>query len=138
VEGIKPLHMAGGLFGAIFAALRLYYRYKPVKVDIKLEDGDAIDVLEGLKAISLSGHSEGNLGLYGQPRRLIFSSDTIRVMGDKLVPPHPRFTEDPKSAIGAIKRLAELDFDIMLPGHGKPIMSNASEKVKDLYGELKH
>jgi glyoxylase-like metal-dependent hydrolase (beta-lactamase superfamily II) len=138
VEGKKPLHTAGGLFGSIFAALRLYYRYKPVKVDVMLNDGDTIDVLGGFKAITLSGHSEGNLGLYGQPRRLMFSSDTIRVMGDKLVLPHPMFTEDPKSAIGAIKRLSELDFNIMLPGHGKPIMSNASEKVKELYGELKH
>ena len=138
MEGKKPLHTAGGLFGAIFAALRLYYRYKPVKVDVILRDGDVIDVLGGIKAIMLSGHSEGNMGLYGQPRRLMFSSDTIRVMGDKLMPPHPRFTEDPKSAISAIKRLSELDFNIMLPGHGKPIMSNASEKVKELYGELKH
>ncbi len=138
VEGKKPLHTAGGLFGAIFGALGLYYRYRPVKVDIALRDGDAIDTLGGLEAILLSGHSEGNMGLYGKPKGLMFSSDTIRVMGDRLMPPHPRFTEDPKSAIGAIKRLSMLDFGVMLPGHGKPIMSSASDKVRELYGELKH
>lgn len=138
VEGKKPLRTAGGLFGAIFVALRLYYRYKPVKVDVRLKDGDVIDVLGGLKAILLSGHSQGNLGLYSQQRKLIFSSDTIRVLDGKLAPPHPKFTENPKNAINAIKRLADLDFNAMLPGHGKPIMSDASEKVKELYGELKH
>ncbi len=138
VEGKKPLRTAGGLFGTIFSALRLYYRYKPVKADVVLEDGDSVDALGGLEVVMLSGHSEGNLGLYSRPKRLIFSSDTIRVMGGRLVPPDPRFTEDPKSAIEAIKRLSGLDFNSMFPGHGKPIMSNASEKVKELYAELKH
>ncbi len=138
IEGKKPLKVAGGLFGLIFVALRLYYRYKPVKVDVALKDGDTIDVLGGLGAIMLSGHSEGNMGLYDRSRRLMFSSDTIRVLGDKLVPPHPKFTEDPKSAINAIQRLAELDFTAMFPGHGKPIMGDASKKVRKLYAELKH
>jgi glyoxylase-like metal-dependent hydrolase (beta-lactamase superfamily II) len=138
VEGKKPLRIAGGVLGAIMAPLRLYYSYTPVKVDVMLRDGDAIDVLGGLRAVMLSGHSEGNMGLYGQPRRLMFSSDTIRVIGDKPAPPHPRFTEDPESAISAIERLSGLSFDIMLPGHGKPIMSNASYKIKELYAELKH
>jgi len=138
VEGSKPLHTAGGPFGLVFAVLRLYYRYMPVTVDIKLKDGDVIDALGGLRAVMLAGHSEGNLGLYGEARKLVFSSDTIRVMGDRLVPPHPEFTEDPKSAVNSIKRLAGLDFDTMFPGHGKPILRNASEMVNELYAELKH
>ena len=86
----------------------------------------------------LSGHSEGNLGLYSPSRKLIFSSDTIRVLDGRLAAPHPKFTEDMKSAVNAIKRMSELSFDIMLPGHGKPIMGSASEKVRELFHELKH
>lgn len=138
IEGRKPLQVAGGVFGLIFSVLRIYYRYRPVKVDVKLKDGDAIDVLGGLTTVMLSGHSEGNLGLYSPRHRLIFSSDTIRVLDGKLSAPHPKFTADMASAINAIKRLSELDFSIMLPGHGKPIMDGASEKVRELFHELKH
>lgn len=139
IEGRKPLRAAGGgLFGLIFSLLRIYYKYKPVKVEVNLGDGDNIDVLGGLKVVMLSGHSEGNIGLYSQQHSLVFSSDTIRVLEGKLAAPNPKFTADMASAIAAIKRLSELNFNIMLPGHGKPIMSGASEKVRELYHELKH
>jgi hypothetical protein len=32
----------------------------------------------------------------------------------------------------SIRKLSELKFEILLPGHGQPIMSGASEKVKRL------
>lgn len=138
IEGRKPLGVAGGLFGIFFSAMRLYYKYIPVDVDVKLKDGDAVDVFGGLKAVVLSGHSEGNMGLYSPQHSLIFSSDTIRVLDGKLAAPHPKFTADMPGAIKAIRRLSELDFKVMLPGHGKPIMEGASEKVRELYHELKH
>ncbi len=138
IEGKRPLRVAGGLLGLVFGPLQLYYRYKPVKVDTGLRDGDVIDVLEGLKVVLLSGHSRGNLGLYSHSRGLVFSSDTLRVLNGRLAAPHPKFTENPGEAINAIKRLSELEFDALFPGHGKPVMGNASEKVKELYHELKH
>lgn len=138
IEGREPLRVASGLFGLFFSVLRLYYRYKPVPVDVRLEDGDGIDVLGGLRAVSLSGHSEGNMGLYSASRKLVFSSDTIRILDGKLAAPHPKFTADMPGAIDAIRRLAELDFETMLPGHGKPVMGGASAKVRELCHELKH
>jgi glyoxylase-like metal-dependent hydrolase (beta-lactamase superfamily II) len=138
VTGKMPLRTMGGVFARSFNAFMFYYRYKPVPVDRMLKDGDVIDVIGGLRAVMLSGHSHGNMGLYSQARRLVFSSDTIRVIDHKLMPPHPRFTENMHDAIQAIKRLAELDFDVLLPGHGSPVMTGASEKVKELYHELKH
>jgi glyoxylase-like metal-dependent hydrolase (beta-lactamase superfamily II) len=138
VTGKKPLRTMGGLFGLIFGPMRLYYKYKPVKVDVLLKDGDEIDIIGGIKVITLSGHSPGNIGLYSKPRKLVFSSDTIRILDHRMVTPHPRFTEDIHSAIEAIKKLSELEFNVLLPGHGFPVMDNASEKVRELYHELKH
>jgi hypothetical protein len=31
----------------------------------------------------------------------------------------------------SIKKVAGLEFDILLPGHGVPLMSGASEKVRE-------
>ena len=138
ITGKKKPHNPGGLFGMLYGISLIYYRYKPVQVNVILKDDDMIDVLGGLKVIALSGHSPGNLGLYVPARKLVFSSDTIRVMDHKLTTPYPRFTENMHDAIDAIKRLSELDFEVMLPGHGNPIMSNASAMVGELYHELKH
>jgi glyoxylase-like metal-dependent hydrolase (beta-lactamase superfamily II) len=138
VDGKKPLHRMKGMFGVIFSTLRVYYRYKPIKVDVLLKDGDMIDVLGGLRVVLLGGHSPGNIGLYSASRRLFFSSDSIRVIDNHLIAPHPKFTENMPGAIQSIKRISELDFDIMLPGHGSPVMHDASAKVKELYHEVKH
>jgi hydroxyacylglutathione hydrolase len=138
VSGKKPLHRMKGAFGLVFNALGIYYRYMPVEVDRLLKDGDTIDVLGGLSVVYLGGHSPGNIGLYSASRKLFFSSDSIRVIDGRLVAPHPRFTEDMPGAINSIKRISELDFDVMLPGHGAPVLKDASAKVKDLYHEVKH
>jgi glyoxylase-like metal-dependent hydrolase (beta-lactamase superfamily II) len=45
--------------------------------------------------------------------------------------------EHPDECKSAIKRLYELDADVMLPGHGPPIMPKASEQVKAFYQGLK-
>lgn len=138
VGGKKPLHRMKGALGLISSMLDLYYHYTPVDVDRPLKDGDTIDVLGGLRAVYLGGHSPGNIGLYSASRKLFFSSDSIRVIDGRLVAPHPRFTEDMPGAINAIRRISELDFDVMLPGHGEPVLKDASVKVKELYHEIKH
>ncbi len=138
VSGKKPLRSMKGAFGLIFNILSVYYRYLPVSPDRLLKDGDTIDVLGGLSVVYLGGHSPGNIGLYSASRKLFFSSDSIRVIDGRLVAPHPRFTEDMPGAINAIKRISELDFNVMLPGHGSPVLKDASVKVKELYHEVKH
>ncbi|HEY3422195.1 MAG TPA: MBL fold metallo-hydrolase [Methanocellaceae archaeon] len=138
ISGKKPLHRMKGALSFIFNTLDVYYRYKPVDVDRVLKDGDTIGVLGGLSVVYLGGHSPGNIGLYSASRKLFFSSDSIRVIDGRLAAPHPRFTEDMPGAINSIKRISELDFDVMLPGHGAPVLKDASAKVKDLYHEVKH
>ncbi|AFD00608.1 putative Zn-dependent hydrolase, including glyoxylase [Methanocella conradii HZ254] len=137
IEGRRPIRGVGGFFGAFIRLLRLYYRYTPVKVDVRLKDGDKIGVPGGFEAILLSGHSAGSIGLYSRERGILFSSDTIRVLNGKIAAPHPKFTENGEKAIEAIERMAGLDFNVLLPGHGKPVIGNASDKVKELCHELK-
>jgi len=44
--------------------------------------------------------------------------------------------EHPEEWKAAIKRLYELDLDVMLPGHGSPTMPKDSEQVKAFYQGL--
>ena len=35
----------------------------------------------------------------------------------------------------SVERISELDFAALMPGHGKPIMENASQKLKEFVAE---
>jgi glyoxylase-like metal-dependent hydrolase (beta-lactamase superfamily II) len=137
VSGEKPLRTLNGIMGMMFGMIRTYYRYKPVNVDAILMDGDDLKIQGGLKVVSLIGHEEGNIGLYCPSKRYFITSDSIRVSNGKLIPPHPKFTADMQAAIRSIGRIAEYDFEMMMPGHGPPVLSGASDKVKALFKELK-
>ena len=137
ISGKKPLNTMRGLFGVVFGALRLYYRYKPVPVDRIIKDGEKLDILGGLEAVSLPGHSAGNTGLYSASRKAFFTSDSIRVAGGKLLPPHPKFTADYPEALRSVGRIAGYEFETLLPGHGSPVSPDAAKKVRALYEEIK-
>lgn len=132
VEGKKQMSMPKGAIGIIFRLLMPIMKSKPVPVDVRLKDGDTVDVLGGLNVVSLSGHTPGNIGLYQSQMRLVISSDTVGHRKGILGLPF-RYKDNPSECKAAIKRLYELDADVMLPGHGTPIMPKASEQVKAFY-----
>ncbi len=137
IDGGRALRVAKGIFGAVLRAGQVYYRYRPVTVDVRLNDGDLIAGMPDFMAVSLPGHSEGNMGLFSREKSTFFSSDSIRVSGGRLVTPSPRFTLDMEAAVASIKRIGEFDFNVMLPGHGTPVTSIASTKVRELYHEIR-
>jgi glyoxylase-like metal-dependent hydrolase (beta-lactamase superfamily II) len=136
VEGKVQMPTPKGAIGVIFRLMKPIMKSKPVPVDVRLKDGDTVDVLGGLKVVSLSGHTPGNIGLYQSQMKLVLSSDTVGHRKGRLGLPS-LYKENPSECKAAIKRLYELDVDAMLPGHGPPIMPNASEQVKAFYQGLK-
>ena len=98
---------------------------------IKLNDGD---VIGDLNIIHCPGHTEGSIALYSRGR-FMFSGDTLctdrygRVKGFS-----PRFTEDSTGADESMRKLSSLDFDTLLPGHGKCVIGNASSHVRAFMG----
>ncbi len=136
VEGKVQMPMPKGAIGIVFRLFKPIMKCKPVPVDVRLKDGDLVDVLGGLKVVSLSGHTPGNIGLYQSQMKLVVSSDTVRHRKGRLGLPS-LYQQNASECKAAIKRLYELDANIMLPGHGTPIMPKASEQVKAFYQGLK-
>ena len=136
ITGQRPLKVASGLLGVIFGLFRPYYRYRPVSVDVRLKDGDRIPGAFDLEVVCLPGHSAGNLGLYSRSKRVFFCSDALRVVDGRVAPPSARFTADMASAIASIRRIGELDFDVLLPGHGAAVTRDAAAKVRELHKEI--
>lgn len=136
ITGAKPSPRPQGPLGLVFRLLGPMMRFKPVEVDVRLKEGDTVDVLGGLKVVSLKGHTPGNIGLVHPSSRIMFSSDTVGNRKDSLQPPMG-YKYNRKECDSAIERLSDLNIDIMLPGHGPPIRPDASVKVRTFLGDLK-
>lgn len=136
IIGVKPSPRPKGSMGIIFRLLGPMMRFKPVHVDVRLKDGDTVDVLGGLKVVSLKGHSPGNIGLVHSSSGMMFSSDTVGNSKNRLQPPMGYKYEKEECDKG-IQRLSELQMEIMLPGHRPPIRPDASGKVRTFLEELK-
>lgn len=113
-----------------YTALWPLFRYRHFEPDRFLEDGESIDLLGGLEVLHTPGHSPGSVCLYGAGRGLLFSGDLVRNERGVLEGPPPHFTPDEPSARASLSRLSELDFDMLLPGHGEVILAGAGDRYR--------
>lgn len=132
MEGAAPyeVYKLDPLRAAYYRLLSPLYRYEHVGVDLRLEEGNVIPAFGGLVVVHLPGHTAGSVALYQPDRRLLFSGDTIRNERGVLEGPPPQFTPDVALALGKIReKILPLEFDALLPGHGRPLLRGASEAV---------
>ena len=118
----------------MFKALSSVMKAAPVEPDVRLKEGDKIG---RLTVIHTPGHSEGSISLLDSERKVMFAGDAVRFMDGKLEGPPAHFTLDMDKAKDSIGKISTFDFDIMLSGHGQPLTSEASQKVKEFYATLK-
>jgi len=96
---------------------------------VMVEDGDLIETEIGpFEVIWTPGHTEGSVCLYNEDGKILFSGDTAfpdgsfgRCDGE---------SGSLKAIINSLRKLSELEVDIMLPGHGPPVLENAGEHIK--------
>ena len=119
-------------------------RAKPVPVDSALRDGDRLDtfaplsagLLGGAAVVHVPGHSPGSIALHLPSERLLICGDTISHRGGRLGPPPKLFTADMDQAIASLRRMAQLEFDVLCPGHGAPIVGGADEQLRAMVRNL--
>jgi glyoxylase-like metal-dependent hydrolase (beta-lactamase superfamily II) len=99
----------------------------PLEVDLAIEDGQ---VIGDLRVIHLPGHTPGSIALYEEGRRVLFSGDSLVYPSGVLHGSPPNLTMCPGKIEATYRKLLAIDFDIMLGGHGQPLMSGAVEKVR--------
>ncbi len=112
-------------------AVEAYRWFKPVRPDGVLNDGDEV---EGLKVIHVPGHTPGSIALYDGSR--LFAGDTLNFRDGRVQGPPPQFTADMDRAVQSVRRLLSLEFDVLLPGHGDPLVGNASARARSDLGSL--
>jgi len=81
-------------------------------------------------AIHLPGHSPGQVGFLHPADRAMLRGDAVGHYAGRLRPPPSVATGDTEMAQHSIARLARLDFDDLLPGHGPPILNNGRQAAR--------
>ena len=94
-----------------------------------VEDLNLIDTEIGsLRVLWTPGHTKGSICLYNKTNKILFSGDTVFPYGS-----FGRYDGDSgnlQDIIKSLEKLSKLDVDVMLPGHGYPVLKNASEGIK--------
>jgi hydroxyacylglutathione hydrolase len=116
-----------GFMGMVIKLLKLIYRTKPVKADILLEEGDKIG---DYQVIHTPGHTPGSICLYNPKNKVIFVGDNLRYSQGKIDGPDPRLLPEPEQFKESIKKLADLDIEVILSGHSPPITTGAAYKLE--------
>lgn len=96
---------------------------------VRVREEDVIETeLWPLEVIWTPGHTEGGMCLYAREQRILFSGDTIFSDGY-----FGRFDGDSGSLdalVESLRKLAKLRVEVMLAGHGVPVLRGAEENIK--------
>lgn len=107
-------------------------KHPPRKVDHTVAGGDRIGPLHVLDA---AGHSPGHLAFWWPERSALIAGDAIATW-PSFLPGWPSFTLNEREHRATLRRLAEMEPEILTVGHGEPILSGARAKIRDLVDEV--
>ena len=141
VEGQRPPLVARGVLGRTMRALVPLTRGRPTAVDERLAHGDVIPTLRvgGLRVVHTPGHTPGSICLHLPARGVLFTGDTLLTgWRGGVRDPSPLFALDIQQARASARTLAGLNFDVLAPGHGPPIVGDAGTEVRSTYEKATH
>ncbi len=133
LSGKSGFKVAGGWVGMLVKATMWLMRFRPVQADVILEDGSRVN---GLAVIATPGHTAGSISLYREPDAIIVGDALRSDANGNPKPPSRRFSADPALAKTSVAAISKLEFDVLLPGHGAPVIGGASNKVKTLVARM--
>ena len=137
VRGTRPppgpnrAKVAGRTLGPLIMKLKSS-RADPAGVDHELVEGQELDVAGGIRVLHTPGHTAGQTSFLWNPHGgVLIAGDAAGARGNRVAPPvgvmFGMFTEDIDEAKRSFRRLADLEFEVAVFGHGNPITERASE-----------
>ncbi len=128
LSGEREWKTVKGALGFFFRAMGVVMRFNRFKADVLLRDSDIID---GLTVIHTPGHTEGSICLH-LPSRAIFVGDTLLTNHERALSlPRKSMSIDLNLAKQSIRKISQLEYPALLPGHGPQIEQNASARVRE-------
>ena len=141
-ESVTPFQLAvriwqPGMLGFVRDALRSGgSKLDPVAEVVTFGDGDTLDVPGRPTVVSTPGHTTGHASFHLADRGVLVSGDALCtenvVTGESGPQLLPRiFNHDHERASASLDRLAALDAEVMLPGHGEPWHGAPADAVRE-------
>jgi hydroxyacylglutathione hydrolase len=90
-----------------------------------------------LRVIHTPGHTPGSVCLYGARDRVLFVGDALQRRGGKIGFASALYSDDRRAAERAVKRLAELDVEVVVFSHYPPVLEGANEALRELAGRVR-
>lgn len=128
--GFRPLTPAPGLLNRVLARIFAgrVHRVEPTPVDATYEDGDVLPAAGGLTVIHAPGHCAGQVAfLWRAHGGVLLAGDACaNTMGLGWSIGY----EDLDAGRQSLSRLAGLDYEVACFGHGKAILTKASDRMR--------
>ncbi|MGC1166554.1 MAG: MBL fold metallo-hydrolase [Solirubrobacterales bacterium] len=122
MEGKRPMQEAAAS-NPVNRVIRAIWQGPPYKVDRVLHEGDEV---AGFRVVHAPGHARGEVIFFREHDRVAICGDVIRNMSyatglPGIKEPPPIFTYDMAENRRSIRKLAQLDPSLILPGHGPAV-----------------
>ena len=106
-----------------------------LRIEVLLREGELFLGDERFQVLETPGHSPGSVCIYWPSHKALFTGDVIFEMG---VGRTDLPGGDSEELISSIEKLARLDVEILLPGHGNPIVGKKRiqrnfEIIREMY-----
>jgi glyoxylase-like metal-dependent hydrolase (beta-lactamase superfamily II) len=103
-------------------------KHPPCPVDATVEDGD---IVGPVRVLHTPGHTPGHLAFWWPELRVLFAGDAMASYPE-FGPGWPAFNLNPTQHRVSLRRMAELDAEVLGVGHGDPITAGAAARVRSL------
>lgn len=106
----------------------------PCAVDQNLKDGDHVGPLTVMHA---PGHTPGSLAFYWPEKRALIAGDIVSTWPEPALG-WPQITLDNKQNRDSVGKLCDMvNAEVLCVGHGQPVISGASQYMRELVGGKK-
>ena len=125
LAGEVPSKALRGPMGLLFRVAGKVMRAERLETDRILKDGDTIG---GFTVIAVPGHTDGSLALWRPHDRVLISGDALLTdrHGGELAPRRSA-AGDYAQALQSAALLRQLDYEYLLPGHGRPRVASFND-----------
>lgn len=114
-------------------------RVSPAEIENSPEDGDKLPFAGGLQVYHIPGHCAGQIALVW-PRHggVLVAADAAANMAFPWQKGlgYPPIFKDLEEGKRSLKRLARLEVEVAVFGHGKPILEDAGAQLRERFGTL--
>jgi glyoxylase-like metal-dependent hydrolase (beta-lactamase superfamily II) len=125
---MRPLSIYWRVYYLQFGAALGRGKHPPCSVGSTLKDGDTVGPVQVLHT---PGHTPGHLAFWWSERRILFAGDAIATY-PVFEAGWPAFNLNPTQQRTSLRRMAELDAEVVAVGHGDPITGGAVERLRSL------